>query len=57
MFVTSDGVTFQARTVDVGTRSMGKAEIVEGLRPGDCVVVKGAFIVKSEMLKGTMGDG
>ena len=33
VFVTSDGVTFQARTVDVGTRSQGKAEIVEGLNP------------------------
>ena len=57
VFVTSDGVTFQARTVNVGTRSMGKAEIVEGLRPGDRIVVTGAFMVKSEMLKGTMGDG
>ncbi len=36
---------------------MGKAEIVEGLSPGDRIVVNGAFMVKSEMLKGTMGDG
>ena len=57
VFVTSDGVTFQARTVNVGTRSMGKAEIVDGLKPGDRVVIDGAFMVKSEMLKGTMGDG
>lgn len=53
----SNGSTFQARTVNVGTRSMGKAEIVNGLQPGDRVVVNGAFMVKSEMLKGTMGDG
>ncbi len=57
VFVTADGTTFQARTVDVGTRSMGKAEIVDGLKPGDRIVVNGAFMVKSEMLKGTMGDG
>ena len=57
VFVTSDGTIFQARTVDVGTRSMGKAEIVDGLRPGDRIVISGAFMVKSEMLKGTMGDG
>ncbi len=57
VFVTPDGETFQARTVNVGTRSMGKAEIVEGLRPGDRIVVNGAFMVKSEMLRGTMGDG
>ena len=57
VFVTSDGTTFQARTVTIGTRSMGKAEVLEGLRPGDRIVVNGAFMVKSEMLKSTMGDG
>ena len=57
VFVTTDGVTFQARTVNVGTRSTGRAEIVNGLKPGDRIVVNGAFMVKSEMLKGTMGDG
>lgn len=57
VFVTTDSVTFQARTVNVGTRSMGKAEIVDGLKTGDRIVVKGAFMVKSEMLKSTMGDG
>ena len=41
VFVTRDGTTFQARTVNVGTRSMGKAEIIEGLQPGDRIVVNG----------------
>lgn len=57
VFVTPDGITFQARTVTVGTRSTGRAEIMDGLKPGDRIVVNGAFMVKSEMLKGTMGDG
>ncbi len=57
VFVTRDGTTFKAATVNVGTRSMGKAEIVDGLEPNDHVVVNGAFMVKSEMLKGTMGEG
>ncbi len=57
VLVTSDGVTFQAKTVNVGTTSMGKSEIIDGLSPGDHIVVKGAFMVKSEMLKNTMGDG
>ena len=56
VFVTADGVSFRASTVNVGARSMGKAEIVAGLKPGDRIVVNGAFMVKSEMLKGTMGD-
>lgn len=57
LFTTTDGTTFKARTVNVGTRSQGKAEIIDGLNPQDRVVVKGAFMVKSEMLKGTMGEG
>ncbi len=55
--VSANGTSFQARTVNMGTRSLGKAEIVDGLAPGDRIVVNGAFMVKSEMLKGTMGDG
>jgi cobalt-zinc-cadmium efflux system membrane fusion protein len=57
VFVTQDGTTFRAQTVTVGTRTAGKAEIVDGLRPGDRIVAAGAFMVKSEMLKGTMGEG
>lgn len=57
VFTTTDGTTFKAKTVNVGTRSQGKVQIVDGLGPQDRVVVKGAFMVKSEMLKGTMGEG
>jgi membrane fusion protein, heavy metal efflux system len=57
VFTTTDGTTFKARTVNVGTRSQGNVQIVDGLGPQDHVVVKGAFMVKSEMLKGTMGEG
>jgi len=57
VFTTSDGSTFHAKTVNIGTRSQGKVEIVDGLTPQDRVVVKGAFMVKAEMLKGTMGEG
>ncbi len=57
VFVTPDGQRFQARTVNLGTRSRGKVEVVSGLRSGERVVVSGAFMVKAEMLKGTMGGG
>jgi cobalt-zinc-cadmium efflux system membrane fusion protein len=56
VFVTRDGTTFQARTVDIGTQSAGKVEITNGLSAEDHIVVNGAFMVKSEMLKGTMGE-
>ena len=57
VFVTKDGISFRAQIVTVATRSAGNAEIADGLRPGDRIVRAGAFMVKSEMLKGTMGEG
>jgi membrane fusion protein, heavy metal efflux system len=57
VFTTTDGTTFKARTVNIATRSQGKVQIIDGLGPQDHIVVKGAFMVKSEMLKGTMGEG
>jgi multidrug efflux pump subunit AcrA (membrane-fusion protein) len=57
VFTTTNGTIFKAKTVTVGTRSQGKVEILDGLAPEDRVVVQGAFMVKSEMLKGTMGEG
>ena len=40
VFTTTDGTTFKAKTVKVGTRSQGKVEILDGLTPEDRVVVK-----------------
>ena len=57
VFLTTDGVTFRPQAVKLGTHSMGRAEIVQGLKPGDRIVVNGAFMVKGELLKGTVGDG
>lgn len=57
VFATRDGQTFRAVTVNTGTRLQGMTEILNGLQPGDKIVVQGAFLVKSEMLKATMGDG
>jgi multidrug efflux pump subunit AcrA (membrane-fusion protein) len=57
VFVTPDGTNFRAQAVRLGTRTEGRAEITEGLKPGDRIVVNGAFMLKSELLKGTMGDG
>jgi multidrug efflux pump subunit AcrA (membrane-fusion protein) len=57
VFMTQDGTTFRAQIVTVGTRAAGRAEIVDGLRRGDRIVAAGAFVVKSAMLKGTMGEG
>lgn len=39
---------FEARPVTVGEEQGDRVAVVEGLQPGDPVVVKGAFVLKSE---------
>lgn len=56
-FVTKDGVTFFAHPVKTGEEANGMVEITEGLTATDHVVTKGAFMVKGELLKGTVGEG
>ncbi len=48
---------FKAVPVAVGTKRDGQAEIVSGLNPGDSVVVSGAFVLKSELMKSELGEG
>jgi cobalt-zinc-cadmium efflux system membrane fusion protein len=57
VFVTSDGQSFQARAVTTGMQRSGMVEVLKGLTSGDKVVTAGAFMVKSELLKGTVGEG
>ena len=57
VFVTADGVALRAQVVKLGVRSLGRVEVLDGVKPNDRVVVRGAFMVKGELLKGTMGDG
>ncbi len=57
VFLTKDGTTFRPQVVKSGTRSQGRTEIVQGLKPGDRIAVNGAFMVKGELLKSTVGDG
>jgi len=40
---------FQATPVSAGQRSGGRIEILEGLRPGQTVVIRGAFVLKSQL--------
>ena len=56
VFTTADGSTFRTQIVKLGTRSEGRVEVIEGLKPGDHLVISGAFMVKGELLKDTVGD-
>jgi multidrug efflux pump subunit AcrA (membrane-fusion protein) len=56
VFVTRDDTHFRAQAVNVGLHSGGRAQITSGLSQGDRIVVSGAFMVKSDMLKGSMDE-
>lgn len=51
IFVQRDARQFEARTVALGEESGEVVKVLEGLREGEPVVVKGAFVLKSEAEK------
>ena len=57
IFTTADGETFQLRAITAGVHNGGMVLVREGLQPGEKIVVRGAFMVKSELLKGSVGEG
>jgi RND family efflux transporter MFP subunit len=55
VFVESAPGEYALRPVEAGREGEGKVEITQGLAQGEQVVVAGAFTLKSELLKGTLG--
>jgi RND family efflux transporter MFP subunit len=51
VFVEEEPGHFERREVKVGKASMGQVPILEGLKEGEPVVVKGAFVLASELAK------
>lgn len=47
---------FELHDVILGESSLGKVEIVNGLREGEQVVVEGVFTLKSAVLRGTIAE-
>lgn len=56
VFVQTDTERFEVRPVQVGRTLSGMTEVRRGLAPGERVVVRGAFVVKSEFLKSSLAD-
>ncbi len=56
VFVETDKGRYERRSVHTGVRSDQSIEIKSGLSEGERVVTKGAFILKSELEKGSFGD-
>ena len=51
IFVEEEPGNFERREVRVGRSNMGLVPILEGLKEGESVVVKGAFVLASELAK------
>lgn len=56
VFVETDTGTFQVRPVQLGATDDGHVEVTAGLEERDRVVVRGAFILRSELEKGSFAD-
>ena len=56
VFVALDGNRIEKRVVKLGLEQQGQVQVLEGLKAGDKVVAQGSFILKSEMLKGELGE-
>jgi cobalt-zinc-cadmium efflux system membrane fusion protein len=49
--------TFEAREVELGRRDEARVEILGGLDAADAVVLENAFILRSELMRSSLGHG
>ncbi len=54
VYVQTEGETFERRPVKAGIQSLGWTGVLEGLRPGDRVVTKGAYEVRLASASGSI---
>ncbi|MEW6740214.1 MAG: efflux RND transporter periplasmic adaptor subunit [Nitrospirota bacterium] len=56
VFVARDKSNFEKRVVTIGPEVSGYHHVLSGIKEGEQVVTKGAFILKSESMKGIMKE-
>ncbi|HVU18306.1 MAG TPA: efflux RND transporter periplasmic adaptor subunit [Candidatus Didemnitutus sp.] len=56
VFVALSDTKFEKRVVKTGLEQHGRVQVLEGLKEGERVVTEGSFILKSELLKGELGE-
>jgi len=56
-FIHLEGPYYIRRPVELGRRDGGWVEVLSGVSPGDTVVTRGAFLLKSDVLRSKMGAG
>ncbi len=54
VFVRTAPDRFAVRLVRVGETASGKTPVLEGIKPGEQVAIRGSFILKSQLLKSTL---
>lgn len=57
VFVPEREGVFRARVIRVGQETTDWVEVIDGLSAGDRIVTVGAFLLKSELRKGELGEG
>lgn len=57
VFVPAGEGAFQTRAVELGAEGEGVYEVKAGLSPGERVVTTGSFLLKTELLKDSIGEG
>jgi len=57
VFVRTAPDRFAVRAVRIGESNNGQTPILEGLKAGEPVVVRGSFVLKSQLLKATLEEG
>jgi cobalt-zinc-cadmium efflux system membrane fusion protein len=56
VFVRSSPDHFVMRPIQAGETAQGMVQILSGIQPGDEVVTHGSFLVKSQLLRASIGD-
>jgi multidrug efflux pump subunit AcrA (membrane-fusion protein) len=56
IFVALSETKFEKRVVKTGLEQHGRVQILDGLKEGERIVTEGSFILKSELLKGELGE-
>lgn len=57
VFVQLDAEHFQVRPVESGRTIEGALQITSGLKPGERVVTRGSYVLKSQLLKASLSEG
>ena len=57
LFIQKEDTAFEKIPVTICCAQNELVEITKGLKDGDKIVVKGAFYLKSELLKASLGEG